>query len=115
MIKRSFFFVLGFIAGIVILYWPRKAEEVLEEEYDAYFFFSIDDTTDFMVDHLTRAGYSYVGMRPIPQNQTSQWEIQMEDAPDWAVREHYDKLLQLGVNPSVKITRKSDDKVLPWV
>lgn len=115
MIKRSFFFVLGFVTGIAILYWPRKTEEVAEEEYDARFTFSINDTTDLIIDHLSRAGYTYVGPRALTIFKTTQWECQMENAPAWAVREHYAKLMELGINPSVQITRKSDDKVLPWV
>ncbi|KKL94978.1 hypothetical protein LCGC14_1859230 [marine sediment metagenome] len=115
MIKRSFFFVLGFITGIAILYWPRKDVEVMEEEYDAIFFFSVNDTTDFIVEYLSRAGYSYVGLRPLPLNQTTQWEYRMQDAPDWAIREHCETLAKLGVNPSVQIIRKSDSKILPWV
>ena len=107
-IKQVLFFVLGFVTGIAILFWPRKDEKVPEEEYDAYFLFSINETTDFIVDHLTRAGYTYMGVRPIPQNQASQWEYRMEDAPDWAIIEHSNTLMKLGVNPGISVIRKSD-------
>ena len=115
MIKRSFFFVLGFITGIAILYWPRKDVEVIEEEYDAQFTFSINNTNDLIIEYLSRAGYTYVGPRSLTVFKTTQWEFNMINVPDRAVREHHAKLMELGVNPSVQITRKSDDKVLPWV
>lgn len=120
MIKRIGYFLLGFLTALVLLFWPRRSEvsEELyssEELYDAEFHFGLQDSSDSMVEQLKMAGYTYVGDIPLPNGQHTQWLYMMKDAPKWAIKEHHNLLLQLGIDPGMKIFSRNDGKELPVV
>ena len=118
MIKRIGYFLLGFLIAMILLFYPRgrKGSGLEPEElYDAEFWFGLQDAKAFMIEQLEMAGYDYMGELPLPHGQYTQWLYKMEDAPKWAVENHFHLLVQIGVEPGVKVTRKSDGANVPWV
>ena len=119
MIKRIGYFLLGFVIAMILLFYPRgrKGSDLEPEElYDAEFWFGLQDTKASMIEQLEMAGYDYMGELPLPHgDQYTQWLYKMEDAPKWAVENHFHLLVQIGVEPGVKVTRKSDGANVPWV
>lgn len=112
--RKIGYFILGFTTAMILLFYPRRSEES-EELYDAEFWFGLQDTKDSMIEQLEMAGYDYMGELPLPHGQYTQWLYKMEDAPKWAVENHFHLLVQIGVEPGVKVTRKSDGVIVPWV